>query len=354
MMALDKRAKAPANLPSQQQVPLTPNKNAVLSYALPSQNQGQNLFQNGTFDQGLWNKKPGDCNNYDENAIIGMKLHTRTGKDKALELSARRHAACTSKGGVPVQEFRNYLLSFDYQSPNARIAHYRVEFNDPAKSMVEGEAEVKGTGWQSFSTEVQAPAGATSLKVVFFAFESAYKVQTIINRFDNVSVKETAPVTGKFYLVDEPQQKLVQPRSVTFNAKSAIAKTITIEGATTPFYLGMSEAYNPLWRLAVDEQRRPLSWLPGIQPTAVAGTKHFKLNDFANGWYVDPAELCKKQSLNCLKLADGSYTINLVAEYTANRWFNVGAAISALTLIGCIIYAGRKIHGWKKRRNLWK
>ena len=363
MLSLNKRADIAASKPGLQKAPLPAGKDSVVSYVLPGQSRGENLLENGDFSEGLWQKKPGDCNNYDENPSIGMKLHTRSkgsksggpgGEDKALELSARRHAACTSKGSIPAQEFRTYLLSFDYQSPNARIAHYRVEFNDPARTTIEGEANIKGTGWQSYSTQVQAPANATNMKVVLFAFESAYKVETIINRFDTISVKETPPVTGKYYLVTQPGQNLFQPRNVTFNAKSATAKTVTIEGATTPFYLEMSEAYNPLWRLSLDEHKRPVSWLPWMKSPAVPDKQHFKLNDFANGWYIDPAELCKKESFNCLKLADGSYTINLVAEYTAQRWFNIGAIISALSLIGCAVYIGHKAHGWKKRRNLWK
>lgn len=350
MIALASQAQIANNTPAYQKIPIT-KQAATITHPIPTGSSSKNLVSNSGFDQELWHKKVGNCNRYDESPIIGMKQVNRGKNDKAIELSARRHAACTSQSNIPAKEFHVYLLSFDYQSPNAQNAHYRVEFNDPKQTTLEGQAKIKGKGWQSFATPIQAPAGATSMKVTILAFEGNYKIQTIINRYDNVALREIPLVTGQYYVASEPSEKLAEPKKITFQDKSATTKHITIDNAAAPFYIGMSESYNPLWRLALNDQRGLRSWFPWNKPQGADSLKHFKLNDFANGWYVDPSKLCAAKSSSCEKQADGSYDIKLVAEYAAQRWFNVGAIISVITLLGCIGYL---TYGWKKVRNTRK
>ena len=91
------------------------------------------------------------------------------------------------------------------------------------------------------------------------------------------------------------------------------------------------------------------SLLPWSQPNAVAAKNHFKLNGFENGWYVDIDTLCKEQNL-CTTNVDGSYDLELIAEFTPQRWFYVGLIISGATLLGCIGYLVRRIT-WKRRKS---
>jgi hypothetical protein len=92
----------------------------------------------------------------------------------------------------------------------------------------------------------------------------------------------------------------------------------------------------------------------------VPASDHIDLNDFENGWYIDPAELCSHNSAGsnskvqssktkiaagCTKNADGSYNLKLVAEFTPQRWFYVGSIISATTLLACIGYL---TYNWRK------
>ncbi len=348
MKHLDQEMQTGAASTDFQKVPVPSSSELAFSYPVPNGTDGKNLVTNGDFANGLWQKRVGDCNNYDSNPSIKMSLLNRGQNNNALELSALRHAACTSSDSVPVSEFRTYMLSFDYQSPNAKEAHYRVEFNDPAKTSIEGKATVQGTKWQTYITQIQAPAEATGMRIVLFAFEGQYKVETIFNRYDNVLVKEIPPVVGQYYLVSESDSKVVEPKSVSFSAKNATGKTVKITGATTPFYLAMSESYNPLWKIRVDEGSGLRTMSPIPKPATLAEKYHLKLNDFENGWYIDPAVLCAKQSANCARQADGSYTMNLVIEYGAQRWFNAGTVISIVTLGTCIGYAG---YDWRRRRH---
>jgi hypothetical protein len=102
----------------------------------------ENLIPNPSFEQGLWQKSVGDCNAFDANPSLNMRLDTRE-KSKggqSLELLAKRHIACTGPPGqIEVAEGHTYQLRFDYQSPNASAAHYSVSFNDPNHTRVTPE-----------------------------------------------------------------------------------------------------------------------------------------------------------------------------------------------------------------------
>ncbi|RJO60540.1 hypothetical protein C4544_05035, partial [candidate division WS5 bacterium] len=90
-----------------------------------------NTISNYSFEDGLWQEKVQDCQRYDNNPEIDMKLSEEEKSDgkHSLQLEATRHTACTSKD-VPVQGGSDYLLSFDYQSPNGKEASYYISFDD--------------------------------------------------------------------------------------------------------------------------------------------------------------------------------------------------------------------------------
>jgi hypothetical protein len=66
---------------------------------------------------------------------------------------------------------------------------------------------------------------------------------------------------------------------------------------------------------------------------------HFKLDGFLNGWYFDTDKYCKEENL-CTKNPDGSYNVEVVLEFTPQRWFYVGLLISGTTLAACVGYLG--------------
>jgi hypothetical protein len=85
-----------------------------------------NIIQNPSFENGLWQEKVGDCNNSDKNPILKMSLSTETQDGgNALQLEAARHTACTNIK-IPVKPNSKYQLSFDYQSPNSKVATWNI------------------------------------------------------------------------------------------------------------------------------------------------------------------------------------------------------------------------------------
>ena len=81
-------------------------------------------------------------------------------------------------------------------------------------------------------------------------------------------------------------------------------------------------------------------WWPFAKPDRVADEYHYKLNGFLNGWYVDPAQLCKNDNTACTKNTDGTVDIEMTIEFFPQRWFYLGLLISGTTLLGCLGYLG--------------
>ncbi len=145
-------------------------------------------------------------------------------------------------------------------------------------------------------------------------------------------------IADQYDLVSTPKTELKAPAAIDFSLDSPTKKTVHIKGATTGFYLAMSEAYHPQWRLDFNNSKIAGlgSWWPWTKPDAIAESEHIKLNDFQNGWYVDVPKFCA-QGL-CHQNADGSYDIEMVAEFAPQRWFYVGLIISGATLVGCVTF----------------
>jgi hypothetical protein len=302
----------------------------------------KNLLPNPSFETRPWQEKVGDCNRYDDNPQLAMRLNEQEKTDgaKSLELEATRHTACMATT-VPIKPGATYLLSFDYQSPNAKQASYYIGFNDPEKTSLKDQLTVTSTAWNSFSNTFTAPKGATSLSLYVYARETDKKT-AIINRYDNFKLIEVPDLRDAFYLVSEPERKLVEPKAVDFELINPTKKLVHIKGATTPFFLGMSESYHDQWQLQFQNEKIQgvlKRWWPFAKPDRVADEYHYKLNGFLNAWYIDTDDWCATQG-KCTKNADGSYDIEMVIEFWPQRWFYLGLLISGATLAGCLGYLG--------------
>ena len=316
-----------------------------------------NLIMNPSFEDGLWQETVGDCNNFDDQPKLGMNLSNESIEgDRSLELTASRHIACTNSEAIEVKEGSSYRLSFNFQSPNANQAGYYISFNDPDNTNTSERLNINGTDWHDFNTTITAPFGATKMNITVYGYSDEFSNDNNINRYDNFSLFEIPNLMNRYYLTSEPKEKLVEPKDITFDLDSPAKKRVYVKGATTGFYLNMSESYHPKWRLELNDEKVAglSSWLPNAKPTSISEDNHFELNGFLNSWYVDPEELCKDGSSACIKNADGSYDIEMVVEFTPQRYFYIGLIISGLTLLGVLSYLiishikGRKdFKGWR-------
>ena len=311
-----------------------------------------NLIQNAFLEEGLWQDAVGDCHNYDDDPIIGMRLTGNTSDGgKALELEATRHTACTGPNSVLVSGGTDYLLEFDYQSDNAIHAGIHLGFDDEQKSVINEKLDIADGAWQTYSEKVTVPAGASSLSLLVYSYQSDEK-ENIVTRYDNFKLIELPDINNRYYLVSEPDVEIAKPDSIEFDLINPTKKLVHISGASKPFYLTMSESYHDKWQLQLNNSKvRGFfgKWVPFVTPDAIGSAQHFKYMTFLNGWYVDPMELCGEAGVKdgCTKNADGSYDIEMVIEFTPQRWFYLGLLISGTTFISLMTYLG---YDWYRRR----
>lgn len=334
--------------------PVLQNKNAdYYTYSLSSQDQnifeyelpegiGRNIIPNASLENGLWLDPPNKgCLEYDRTGRLSNRVDEQLASDgiKSLLLEATDKDTCAGIGPLPIMSNSSYSLSFDYRGNTTKETSFWVDF-DQGKDII-GQLPIRSDAWQNFHQVITAPPKATSAIIYLYSYAEIIE-RDIVTRFDNLRLMKIPDLHNQFYFVSTPGQQLQNPTGVDFEIIMPAKKLARIKGATTPFYLNMSESYHDQWRLMMDNSKvrgKLASWVPWVVPDAIANEHHYKLNSFLNGWYVDTDELCVKQKL-CRQNADGSYDMDMVIEFWPQRWFYVGLIVSGTTLIGCLVYLG--------------
>lgn len=154
----------------------------------------KNLVDNSSFESGLWSQAVGDCNDYDKSPDIGMRQDSSTASDgkKSLELWARHHDACTSTN-FDLKGDTTYLLTYDYQSPNADTASFYLRFNNVDNGAIKRFQSIADDTWHTTSQPIVTPEKTTSGQLFMHALGSDAS-QPTINRYDNIRLIELQKV----------------------------------------------------------------------------------------------------------------------------------------------------------------
>jgi hypothetical protein len=308
-----------------------------------------NIIPDPSFESGLWADAVGDCNRYDSHGDVDMaRVPGGSHGQYVLELGATRHIACTGPSLLPVKEGSRYLFSFAYQSPNGLAASYYIGFNDPDLTTVRERLPLGDSNWHLLNRQIEVPAGATSASIVVYSYDEG-SGRRIVTRYDNFSFSPLPDLFDRYYLVSRPSVPARAPREVAFETLGPAKTLVHVRGATGPFYLALSEAYHDRWQLqfAGDRTGGLLSWLPWPAPERIADARHFALDGFLNGWYVDTADACARG--HCTVNADGSRDLELVVEFYPQRWFLLGLALSGMAAAACLLWAGISASSRRKR-----
>ncbi len=291
----------------------------------------KNVVQNASFEQGPWQDKVTDCNNYDKAGKIAANI-SKDARDGAqsLQLEATKHTAC-EYANVAVQPDTDYILTFDYKGTKAQQAGYYLEYTGAGTGSQE-QIDVADNSWHTYTTRVHTPETITSARLYLHAYEGNGTTKNTVN-FDNVRLVAVPSTSEEFYVVSEPAQPMRQPKSMSFKTIDSTHRTVKVTGASGPFVIGLSESYHPEWRLELQDNKLGglNAWRPGAAVNAVG--EHFEMNNYENAWYIDPSTICGQNQAGCHRNADGSYDIDLMAEFVPQRWFVVNRFISVATLI---------------------
>lgn len=82
----------------------------------------------------------------------------------------------------------------------------------------------------------------------------------------------------------------------------------------------------------------------------VLSENHFQANNFQNGWWIDLQNLEKQNKIT--KNADGTYSFQLIIEFSPQKYFYIGLFISGLTLLGCLGYLGYDFYRTRKEKQI--
>ncbi|MCK5320109.1 hypothetical protein KAJ61_01835, partial [Candidatus Parcubacteria bacterium] len=185
----------------------------------------KNIVPNGSFENGLWSETVGDCNNYDDNPKLAIKLINDSSDGKnSLQLEAERHIACADTV-FAIKENTDYLLSFDFQSRNAEAAGYYLQFNNEYKTIISEIIDIENHDWQEFAKKIKTPIGADSARLYIYGY-SKDKKTNIITRYDNFQFIELPDLEDRYFLVTEPKEKFVNPKSVEFELINPTKKKV--------------------------------------------------------------------------------------------------------------------------------
>jgi hypothetical protein len=338
---------------AEKQTPFGGFENKTTSFAyLDKQRSRRNLIPNPSFEEGLWQSKVWDCYAYDERPVVSMTQNSKDAHDgrKSLELSAKRHIACSGPGKISVKQKSQYLLHFMYKSVGGSFAGYQITFDDEFATSLSGFLPAGKQAWTDFSRQIEVPPGAKHMELVVYGRQgSAGTIGTA--RYDDFTLYEIPDLQGKFYLTSRPEHPLTVP-NVSFRSLNPTKKSIHVAGARGGFYLAMRDTYHPAWRLSLNTP----GWLPTTANPIHTGTSHLKANGFMNMWYIDPAVVCQRQPHACQANSDGTYTMDMQLEFAPQRWFYAGLVVSSLTFIGTLCYfsyLGIKLHR-RGGKGLWR
>jgi hypothetical protein len=282
----------------------------------------RNLIDNGSFESGTWTQRVGDCFHYDDKPVLDMKLDRNAADGRqSLALIAGRHLACTEHAPVLVKPDTAYLFEFNYQGDSRGTdTSVEVTFDDPNNTSIDEHPTI-ATNWQRYSKIIKVPRGAKKATISLYGHPPGEGVHPAATRYDNVKLYEIPAALDDFYLVSGRPLESKPPASITSDSINPTKRLIHVKGAGGAFLLRVQDSYHPKWALRL--------------ATGSTVGKHLQLDGNENAWLLDVSTICKAPG-SCMSKPDGSYDIELVMEFTPQKWFIVGIVISVLTSVGLL------------------
>ncbi|MEK7611516.1 MAG: alpha-(1-_3)-arabinofuranosyltransferase family protein [Patescibacteria group bacterium] len=136
------------------------------------------------------------------------------------------------------------------------------------------------------------------------------------------------------------------PKEIKFTRINPTKYYISVNSAPRQFILQFIESFDPQWKL-YQTKISGQSFLYGsaflnertfetIGLKEISGSRHFKSNGFANGWIIDPGSLSHSDLLTLNP--DGTYNLNLILEFSAQRDLYLYLLILLIVVLFCLVY----------------
>lgn len=277
-----------------------------------------------------------------ENKWSGSNLRSFNSGDNSLKIPIMTTPKNLIGPGLRINDYLPnypYKISFDYQQNSG----------NGSLSVIEGDT----------ATPLTKSLPSTGKKfefAEFFFFSSPKggkaKVRLSVGESKNLRVEKISQPEIMLENNSDNENKIPK---ITFRRINSTKYSAKIEGADAPYHLVFSENFHKDWKLylskddsvgndiianyfvdAIKEGRHKNVFLEkDIFQTwfrkPIAENSHFKINGFANSWYITPQDV------------NGVKNYELIVEFWPQRLYYLGFIISLLTLFVCWIIIGMMV-----------
>lgn len=298
-----------------------------------------NLLENNSFENGLWNEKVENCRLANSKARLGMKLSDDSMEGKnSLELSAKEDVACASSAPIiKFSKYKTYAVSFDYKIVDGEIARF-CAWDGTACVKIE-DIEKIDNEWHHYEGIFEPNVDSRFLNIYFYA--SAEKVKNAVVKYDNVKINEVENKILDTYNLKTKDEKIINAANVVFEKVDPTYYKLDVKQEGSALII-FQESFHPGWRAYVQKEKSPNSLWDNIKrylgiwdEKEISQNQHIIANGFANAWWINLSDL------------DGKNNYEIILEFWPQRLFYFGAIISITTLIFCLLYLG---WDWKKQK----
>lgn len=138
-------------------------------------------------------------------------------------------------------------------------------------------------------------------------------LQYLLTSYDNKLPDQRTLITKKDHTVSTDALA-----KLSYQKNSPTSYTLFFTNINHPTSIVFSETYHPNWKLSKVNQ-----------------SNHFEANGFANGWNIDPDQICKL--IKCKKNSNGNYDFVLQLTFQPQSLFILGLSISTVSLVALLV-----------------
>jgi polysaccharide pyruvyl transferase WcaK-like protein len=209
-----------------------------------------NLINNGDFELGLWQSKVSDCNTYDNDPKLDMKLGNQN-NTKTLDLFAGNHIACSSQDLTFDFNSEQLLVNFDYFSDTNFIGYYMI-FNDLNSTLIKKTINLKPNeikNWKNYNKLINVPKGSTKVTIGLYGFPNGINKKLEKTSYDNIKVYNLPKVDSGIYLTSQEAQPKTEKEPI--NTKNVDETNQTLNISDNKYnVLAFNNLYDDEWKIS--------------------------------------------------------------------------------------------------------
>jgi hypothetical protein len=176
---------------------------------------------------------------------------------------------------------------------------------------------VTRSGWNNllFTLGTANLSSASFLRYQFWDADFVNTTTTII--FDDIQLVS----------ISSENTNILSNPAIHFQEVNPTTYTVHVANATQPYYLILSETYNPSWKV----YNGSINWLEAIYSEPLSA-EHFYVNGYANAWYINRT---------------GTYTLTFY--YCPQSFFYISLTMSLTVFLACLVYLT-----YSHKKVIWK